>query len=88
MKAGYEYDCDFWFGFLRHIRAESSRKSSVENARRICLRTGFRQGLVHQVKDNKPIRTNSLFHTIMRDIHFWIPLLVLLAGLLLLREFH
>ncbi|PYI84057.1 MAG: translocated intimin receptor Tir [Verrucomicrobia bacterium] len=32
------------------------------------------------------IRPDSLFSTIMRDIHFWIPLLVLLAGLLFLRE--
>ena len=31
-------------------------------------------------------RPTSLFSTIMRDIHFWIPLLVLLAGLLFLRE--
>jgi hypothetical protein len=40
-----------------------------------------------QVND-KHLRTRpgSLFSTIMRDIHFWIPLLVLLAGLLFLRQ--
>lgn len=32
------------------------------------------------------IRPDSLLRTIMRDIHFWIPLIVLLAGLLLLQE--
>jgi hypothetical protein len=31
-------------------------------------------------------RAGSLFGTVMRDIHFWIPLAVLLAGLLFLRE--
>jgi hypothetical protein len=28
----------------------------------------------------------NLFSTVIRDIHFWIPLIVLLAGLLFLRE--
>jgi len=28
----------------------------------------------------------SLFSTVMRDLHFWIPLIVLLAGLIFLRE--
>jgi hypothetical protein len=38
--------------------------------------------------NNKNLRTrpDSLFSTIMRDVHFWIPLLVLLGGLLFLRE--
>jgi hypothetical protein len=31
-------------------------------------------------------RPGSLFGTVIRDLHFWIPLLVLLAGLLFLRE--
>ncbi|MBV8892514.1 MAG: translocated intimin receptor Tir [Acidobacteria bacterium] len=30
----------------------------------------------------------SLFRIILRDIHFWIPLLVLIAGILFLRELH
>ena len=38
--------------------------------------------------ENLRIRPDSLLRTIMRDIHFWIPLLVLLAGLLFLRELH
>jgi hypothetical protein len=40
--------------------------------------------------NNKNLRTRpeSLFSTITRDVHFWIPLLVLLAGLLFLREFR
>lgn len=38
--------------------------------------------------ENLRIRPDSLHRTIMRDIHFWIPLLVLLAGLLFLRELH
>jgi hypothetical protein len=29
---------------------------------------------------------SSLFRTIATDVHFWIPLLVLLAGLVLLHE--
>jgi hypothetical protein len=37
---------------------------------------------------NLRIRPDSLFSTIMGDIHFWIPLVVLLAGLLLLHELH
>lgn len=41
------------------------------------------------MKDENPtIRPDSLFSTIARDIHFWIPLLVLLAGLLFLRELN
>jgi hypothetical protein len=38
--------------------------------------------------NDKHLRTrpDALFSTIMRDIHFWIPLVVLLAGLLFLRE--
>lgn len=38
--------------------------------------------------NNLRTRTDSLFNTIMGDIHFWIPLIVLLAGLLLLPELH
>jgi hypothetical protein len=38
--------------------------------------------------DNPSTRRDTLFITIMTDIHFWIPLIVLLAGLLLLRELH
>lgn len=37
---------------------------------------------------NLNIRADTLLGTIMRDIHFWIPVIVLLAGLLLLRELH
>ena len=33
-------------------------------------------------------RPDSLFSTIVGDIHFWIPLIVFLAGLLLLHELH
>jgi len=29
-----------------------------------------------------------MFRIIIRDVHFWIPLLVLVAGLLFLRELH
>lgn len=36
--------------------------------------------------DEKNMRRGSLFSTVLRDIHFWIPLIVLLAGLLFLRE--
>jgi hypothetical protein len=32
--------------------------------------------------------TRLLFRTIMCDIHFWIPLIVLVAGLFLLRIFR
>ena len=35
---------------------------------------------------NLRLRPGSLFSTVMRDVHFWIPLIVLLAGLLFLRE--
>jgi len=31
------------------------------------------------------LRHDSLFRTILCDIHFWIPLLVLIAGVLFLR---
>jgi hypothetical protein len=37
---------------------------------------------------NLRARPGSLFSTVIRDIHFWIPLLVLLAGLLFLHELH
>ncbi|HET9407023.1 MAG TPA: hypothetical protein VFO39_07270 [Candidatus Sulfotelmatobacter sp.] len=37
---------------------------------------------------NPRIRPGVLFRTIMRDIHFWIPLVVLLAGLLFLHQLH
>ena len=40
------------------------------------------------MKDKNVTFADSLFSTVMHDIHFWIPLIVLLAGLLLLREFH
>jgi len=33
-------------------------------------------------------RPASLFSVIVRDIHFWIPLVVLIAGLLFLRQLH
>jgi len=33
-------------------------------------------------------KRRSLLTTITSDIHFWIPLLVLLAGLLLLQKLH
>jgi hypothetical protein len=32
------------------------------------------------------VRRDILLRTIMSDVHFWIPLVVLLAGLLFLRE--
>jgi len=35
---------------------------------------------------NLRTRPDTLLRTIVGDIHFWIPLVVLLAGLLLLRE--
>ncbi|PYX57901.1 MAG: translocated intimin receptor Tir [Acidobacteria bacterium] len=38
--------------------------------------------------ENLRTRPDSLFSTIMGDVHFWIPLIVLLAGLLLLHELH
>jgi hypothetical protein len=39
------------------------------------------------VNDKDPReRPSSLLRTVARDLHFWIPLLVLLAGLLFLRE--
>ena len=38
--------------------------------------------------DNLRMRPDTLFSTIMGDTHFWIPLIVLLAGLLLLHELH
>ena len=31
------------------------------------------------------LRQDSLFSTILCDIHFWIPLLVLIAGVVFLR---
>lgn len=36
--------------------------------------------------NDKSTRPDALFRTIVRDVHFWIPLVVLLAGLLFLRE--
>jgi len=39
-------------------------------------------------EENQRTRPDSLFSTIMRDLHFWIPLTVLIAGLLLLRQLH
>jgi len=33
-------------------------------------------------------RPESLFRTILHDTHFWIPLLVLIAGTLFLRMLH
>jgi hypothetical protein len=38
--------------------------------------------------DNLKTRPATLLRTIARDTHFWIPLVVLIAGLLLLRELH
>jgi hypothetical protein len=32
------------------------------------------------------VEANSLLRTVATDIHFWIPLLVLAAGLVLLHE--
>lgn len=41
------------------------------------------------MKDDDPTTPpDTLFSTIMGDVHFWIPLIALLAGLLLLRELH
>ena len=37
---------------------------------------------------NPRMRPGVLFRTILRDIHFWIPLVVLLAGLLFLHQLH
>jgi hypothetical protein len=37
---------------------------------------------------NLMVRPGTLFNTIVYDIHFWIPLIVLLAGLLLLHTLH
>ena len=48
--------------------------------------SGSRATLVTDEKLN--LRVNTLLQTIARDIHFWIPLIVLLGGLLLLRELH
>lgn len=31
-------------------------------------------------------QAEPMFRTIVRDIHFWIPLIVLIAGLLFLHE--
>jgi hypothetical protein len=39
-------------------------------------------------EDDEPVATADLLRTIASDIHFWIPFLVLLAGLMLLRELH
>ena len=38
--------------------------------------------------DSPRMRTDTLFSTIMGDVHFWIPLIVLLAGLLLLHMLY
>jgi hypothetical protein len=38
------------------------------------------------LKENNKRSSNHLLRTIATDLHFWIPLLVLLAGLLLLRN--
>lgn len=37
---------------------------------------------------NLKTRPENLFSTIVRDIHFWIPLGVLIAGFLLLHQLH
>jgi len=39
-------------------------------------------------EDDQKTRPHTLFSTIIGDVHFWIPLIVLLAGLLLLCELH
>lgn len=36
--------------------------------------------------ENVKVRPGSLLRTVVQDIHFWIPLIVLLAGLVFLRE--
>jgi hypothetical protein len=38
------------------------------------------------IEGNNKTRPRALFHTIVRDVHFWIPLLVLVAGLLFLAR--
>jgi hypothetical protein len=38
--------------------------------------------------ENLTVRSKNLFSIIAHDVHFWIPLIVLLAGLLLLHELH
>ena len=41
----------------------------------------------NQVNDKHlRIRPHTLYGAIVRDSHFWIPLLVLIAGMFLLRE--
>ncbi|HZR32637.1 MAG TPA: translocated intimin receptor Tir [Terriglobales bacterium] len=35
-----------------------------------------------------PVRTGSIVSTIIGDIHFWIPLIVLIAGLFFLHQLH
>jgi hypothetical protein len=40
------------------------------------------------IESNQKARSLTLFQTIVRDIHFWIPLLVLVAGLFFLAKLH
>jgi len=35
-----------------------------------------------------PARSGTVVSTVIRDIHFWIPLIVLIAGLFLLHQLH
>ena len=37
---------------------------------------------------NQPDSMRSRLTTALTDIHFWVPLTILLCGLLLLRMFH
>jgi hypothetical protein len=35
--------------------------------------------------ENRPYRTTSVWATILTDVHFWVPAIVLLAGLAVLH---
>jgi hypothetical protein len=37
-------------------------------------------------QESRPAELSSLFGLVATDIHFWIPLIVLVAGLVLLHE--
>jgi hypothetical protein len=38
------------------------------------------------MSDQRPEQvTNSWFNLVLRDVHFWVPVVVLVAGLLVLR---
>ncbi len=39
-------------------------------------------------RNNQAANTNSRLHSVLTDIQFWVPVVVLIGGLLLLHSLH